>query len=105
MYCWDYEEFGYDGNFDWGEWIKEEDFVYSALDYMIPEKSNKNEYGDKAEKFFSFYTTVGTHGPYDNNSKCADQVEYKDFVKYGNAENLPVDQRKYTNWYTNWYNF
>lgn len=80
LYCWDYEEFGYDGGFDWGHWIKEEDFVYSALDYMIPTSSNKIEYGDYAEKFFTFYTTVSTHGPYDNNRYNADQVEYKDFV-------------------------
>ncbi len=101
VYCWDYEEFGYDGGYDWGEWIKEEDFVYSALDYMIPEKSNKNIYGEDAQKFFTFYTTVGTHGPYDNNSKCGDQVEYREFVKYGNTANLPEDQREYTEWYKN----
>ncbi|MFQ6723899.1 MAG: LTA synthase family protein [Clostridia bacterium] len=101
VYCWDYNEFGYDGGYDWGEWIKEEDFVWSAIDYMIPEKSNRNIYGDNAEKFFTFYTTVSTHGPYDNNSKCADQVEYKDYVKYGNTSNLPSDQRVKTNWYIN----
>lgn len=101
VYCWDYDEFGYDGGFDWGEWIKEEDFVYSALDYMIPKNSNKNIYGDDAQKFFTFYTTVSTHGPYDNNSKCGDQVEYKDFVKYGETVNLPIGEREYTDWYKN----
>ena len=101
VYCWDYDEFGYDGGFDWGEWIKEEDFVWSAIDYMIPKTSNKNEYGDNAEKFFTFYTTVSTHGPYDNNSKCADQVEYKDYVKYGDTKDLPQEQRVHTEWYSN----
>lgn len=101
VYCWDYDEFGYDGGFDWGEWIKEEDFVWSALDYMIPKTANKNEYGQDAEKFFTFYTTVSTHGPYDNNSKCADQVEYKDYVKYGNTKDLPQEQRVKTQWYSN----
>ena len=101
VYCWDYDEFGYDGGFDWGEWIKEEDFVWSALDYMIPENSNKNLYGDQAQKFFTFYTTVSSHGPYDNNSKCADQVEYKKFVKYGDTQDMPAGQRQHTNWYSN----
>ena len=101
IYCWDYDEFGYDGGFDWGEWIKEEDFVYSAMDYMIPKNANKNVYGEDAEKFFTFYTTVSTHGPYDNNSKCGDQVEYKDFVKYGDTQYLPESERVYTQWYRN----
>lgn len=101
VYCWDYDDFGYDGGFDWGEWIKEEDFVYSALDYMIPKNANKKEYGGDAQKFFTFYTTVSTHGPYDNNSKCADQVEYKDFVKYGATAQLQANERKHTQWYTN----
>lgn len=101
VYCWDYDDFGYDGGFKWGHWIKEEDFVYSALDYMIPEKSNKIKYGDEAQKFFTFYTTVSSHGPYDNNNDNADQVEYKEFVKYGDSANLPVDERVQTQWYTN----
>lgn len=101
VYCWDYDEFGYDGGFDWGEWIKEEDFVWSALNYMIPEKSNKKTYGDEAENFFTFYTTVSSHGPYDNSSKCADQVEYKNYVKYGDTQYMPEGQRKHTNWYKN----
>ena len=101
IYCWDYEEFGYDGGFDWGEWIKEEDFVYSALDYMIPTNANKNVYGDDAHKFFTFYTTVGTHGPYDNNSKCGDQVEYRNYVKYGDTQYLPDNEKVYTQWYSN----
>jgi phosphoglycerol transferase MdoB-like AlkP superfamily enzyme len=101
VYCWDYDDFGYDGGFDWGEWIKEEDFVYSALDYMIPKNANKKEYGGDAQKFFTFYTTVSTHGPYDNNSKCADQVEYNDFVKYGATAQLQANERKHTQWYTN----
>ncbi|MBQ7798410.1 MAG: LTA synthase family protein [Clostridia bacterium] len=101
FYCWDYDEFGYDGGFHWGEWIKEEDFVWSAIDYMIPKYANQNRYGDDAEKFFTFYTTVSTHGPYDNNSECADQVEYKNYVKYGDTQNLPKEQREYTDWYKN----
>ncbi len=101
VYCWDYDEFGYDGDYDWGEWIKESDFVYSALDYMIPTTSNKNIYGDQADKFFSFYTTVSTHGHYDDNKDCADQVEYKSYVKYGDTANLPAEQRVETQWYTN----
>jgi len=101
IYCWDYDEFGYDGGFDWSEWIKEEDFVYSAMDYMIPKKANKNIYGEDAQKFFTFYSTVSTHGPYDNNSKCGDQVEYKNYVKYGNTQHLPESQRVHTKWYQN----
>ncbi len=101
IYCWDYDEFGYDGDYEWGHWIKEEDFVYSAMDYMIPEKANKNLYGKDAQKFFTFYSTVSTHGPFDNNSHCGDQVEYKDYVKYGETQDLPKEQRVKTQWYTN----
>ncbi len=101
IYCWDYDEFGYDGGFDWGEWIKEEDFVHSALNYMIPEKSNKKVYGDEAEKFFTFYTTVSSHGPFDNNSKNGDQIEYRNYVKYGKTKDLPEAERVCTEWYAN----
>lgn len=101
VYCWDYPEFGYDGDYDWGAWIKEEDFVHAAMDYMIPEKSNKNKYGDDAEKFFTFYTTVSSHGPYDNNPNCGDQAEYREYVKYGETKDLPNDQKVKTQWYTN----
>lgn len=101
IYCWDYDEFGYDGGFDWGEWIKEEDFVWSAIDYMIPKTSNKMLYGDDARNFFTFYTTVSTHGPYDNNSKCADQIEYRNYVKYGDTQHLSSNEKQYTTWYQN----
>ena len=101
IYCWDYDEFGYDGGYDWGEWIKEEDFVYAAMDYMIPKTANRNLYGDDAEKFFTFYTTVSTHGSYDNNSKCGDQAQYRNYVKYGDTEKLSREQRVETNWYKN----
>ena len=101
IYCWDYEEFGYDGGFKWGNWIKEEDFVYSAMDYMIPEKANKSVYGEDAEKFFTFYTTVSSHGPYDNNSNNADQVEYKDYVMYGETCELEDEDKVKTEWYEN----
>lgn len=101
VYCWDYEEFGYDDDFDWGEWIKEEDFVWSALDYMIPQSSNANLYGEDAQNFFTFYTTVSSHGSYDTNSKCADQVQYRNYVKYGETEHLPAEQRELTQWYSN----
>ena len=101
IYCWDYEEFGYDGGYDWGHWIKEEDFVHSALNYMIPERANKLAYGENAQKFFTFYTTVSTHGPYENNSKNADQEEYREYVKYGDTASLPKEQQVYTQWYKN----
>ena len=68
---------------------------------MIPKKSNKNVYGDDAEKFFTFYTTVSSHGPYDNNSKCGDQVEYRDYVMYGDTQGLGKENRQLTNWYSN----
>lgn len=101
VYCWDYPEFGYDDDYDWGAWIKEEDFVYAAMDYMIPEKANRYRYGEDAEKFFTFYTTVSSHGPYDNNPDNGDQVEYREFVKYGNTKDLPEEQKVKTEWYSN----
>lgn len=101
IYCWDYDEFGFDGGYKWGNWVKEEDFVYAALDYMIPTTSNKAEYGENAQKFFTFYTTVSTHGPYDTSSNNADQEEYREYVKYGATKDLPIEQRQYTNWYKN----
>lgn len=101
IYCWDYDEFGFDGGFKWGNWIKEKDFVYSALDYMIPQSSNKAMYGEGAQKFFTFYTTVSTHGPYDTTSNNADQEEYREYVKYGDTKDKPEGEREYTNWYKN----
>jgi len=85
-----------DGNIKWGHWMKEADFVYSALDegYLIPENAT-------VKPFYSFYTTVSSHGPYVNNSDNADQVEYKDFVKYGDTAELDENLREETEWYKN----
>lgn len=100
VYCWDYDGFGYD-SCKWDEWVKEEDFVKSALDLMIPELSNKNMYGDDAKNFFTFYTTVSTHGHYNDNIKNADQAEYKDYVIYGDTVDLATNEREYSSWYQN----
>ena len=65
-----------DSDVKWGHWMKEEDFVRSAFDanQLIPESSKDGQ------KFYSFYTTVSSHGPYVNNEENGDQREYKDEV-------------------------
>lgn len=65
-----------DSDIKWGHWMKEEDFVRSALDagHLIPEDASEGQ------KFYSFYTTVSSHGPYINNEDNMDQQEYKDLV-------------------------
>ena len=85
-----------DGDIKWGHWMKEEDFVYSALDegYLIPENATE-------KPFYSFYTTVSSHGPYIDNSDNADQVAYKDFVMYGDTAELDEELRVETEWYKN----
>ena len=85
-----------DSDIKWGHWMKEEDFVYSALDegYLIPENANE-------KPFYSFYTTVSSHGPYTNNSDNADQKAYKDFVKYGSTADYDEELRVETEWYKN----
>ena len=85
-----------DGNIKWGHWMKEEDFVYSALDegYLIPENATE-------KPFYSFYTTVSSHGPYTDNENNADQVAYKEYVKYGDTAEFEEELRVETNWYKN----
>ena len=81
-----------DSSIKWGHWMKEEDFVRSALDagYLIPENASEGQ------KFYSFYTTVSTHGPYINNEDNEDQQEYKELVLssnwYKNASSAYTDE-------------
>lgn len=69
-----------DSDIKWGHWMAEEDFVRSAIDegYLIPENAHNGE------KFYSFYTTVSTHGSYDYNKDNVDQQRYRDVVKNSN---------------------
>lgn len=80
-----------DSDIKWGHWMKEEDFVRSALDagQLIPETASEGQ------KFYSFYTTVSSHGPYINNEDNIDQQEYKDEVL--NSEWYKNASTAYTN--------
>ncbi|MBQ8430950.1 MAG: sulfatase-like hydrolase/transferase [Clostridia bacterium] len=77
-----------DESIKWDHWMKEEDFVRSALDdgYLIPEDA------ENGQKFYSFYTTVSTHGPYVDNSNNEDQEEYKELVRNSNWYNNICDE-------------
>ena len=69
-----------DNKIDWNEWIREEDFVRSAIDdgHLIPYNAGNGE------KFYSFWTTVSSHGPYTTNKQNQDQKEYRDDVLNSN---------------------
>jgi len=83
-----------DSDVKWGHWMKEEDFVRSALDagHLIPETASEGQ------KFYTFYTTVSSHGPYINNNHNEDQEEYKDLVLgsewYKNASKAYTDEEE-----------
>ena len=51
-----------------GEWVKDSDFINANMDKFIP---------NTGEKFFSFYTTIGTHGSYDE-----EDIAYKEYYQY-----------------------
>lgn len=64
-----------------GEWVKDSDFVTANLGTIVPEND---------EKFFSFYTTIGTHGSYDKELDAYEEYydifddrfdEYKEYLK------------------------
>lgn len=56
-------------NLKFGDWRKEEDFVINNIDHIVPSNS---------EKFFTFYTTVGMHGDYENDVNNLAQQTYQD---------------------------
>lgn len=56
---------------NFGEWVKDSDFIKANIDKFIPLTENP---------FFSFYTTIGTHGSYDE-----EQVAYKEYYEYFDA--------------------
>lgn len=57
--------------FSFGEWRYEKTFVDEHLEQMVPEQD---------QPFYTFFTTVNTHGPLDDNNKVEDRVAYKDTV-------------------------
>ncbi len=57
--------------FSFGEWKYEKTFVDEHLELMVPEQD---------QPFFTFFTTVNTHGPLDDNDNVEDRVAYKDTV-------------------------
>ncbi|MDD4351102.1 MAG: sulfatase-like hydrolase/transferase [Clostridia bacterium] len=52
----------------------ESDYVNAMIDEIIPYTESNTQ------KFFSFYTTLSTHGPYDINTKNLDQTMYRQVV-------------------------
>ena len=56
-------------NLKFGDWRREEEFVINNIDHIIPSTT---------EKFFTFYTTVGMHGDYENDKNNLAQQTYQD---------------------------
>lgn len=56
------------------DFLPESDFVETMLDEIVPYTEAN------PQKFFSFYTTLSTHGPYDTNENNMDQTQYRPAV-------------------------
>lgn len=69
----------YSSSYTFGNWKKEADVLENAIDDFVPSAT---------EKFYTFYSTLSTHGPYTDNSKNAEQVAHRqqvlDSVWYAN---------------------
>lgn len=74
-----------------GDWILDSDYIENMVDLFIPD----------GKRFYSQYTTISTHGPYDyNNPRIADNLNYVEehFDEYLNYVNnytnlqMPTDE-------------
>ena len=74
-----------------GDWILDSNFIQNMSNLFIPD----------GERFFSFYTTISTHGPYDYaNSRIAENLqyvedhfdEYVDYVNNYTTLVMPTDE-------------
>lgn len=62
-------------DYDFFDWYSEEAYITAALDYFIPYDTES----DSNDPFFSFYTTLSSHGSYETNENNQDQ-QYVDIV-------------------------
>lgn len=60
-----YEDY-YQGESKWGKWETDSKFVKRAINDLIPSDT---------EKFYTFWTTLTTHGPYEENDYLEEQFE------------------------------
>ncbi len=79
---------------NFGEWVKDSDFIKANIDKFIPSTS---------QPFFNYYTTIGTHGSYDNEQDAYSEYyayfdnhieEYKEYLKTTNYI-LPENELDY----------
>ncbi|MBO4937036.1 MAG: sulfatase-like hydrolase/transferase [Clostridia bacterium] len=75
----EYEDYGF---FDWR---REVDFVNTHIDHIIPSTT---------DPFFTFYTTVGMHGNYNNSDTNLDQRENIERVRASAHYNYLVNKRQ-----------
>ena len=69
---------------NFGDWILDSAFIQNMSDLFVPDN----------QRFFSFYTTISTHGPYDyQNPRIADNLDY--------VEEHFDEYAEYVNNYTN----
>ncbi len=58
--------------YSWGEFSLDSETMERALQYIVP---------DNEEKFYSFFTTLSTHGPYNNNSSNYQKLIEKGYIE------------------------
>ena len=56
--------------YDWGDWVMDSEFMEKAIDYIVPSESI-----DNGTPFYSWWTTLSTHGPYGESEKTAKKLE------------------------------
>lgn len=92
---------------DFHIWDAEGDFAKNAIDYIVPKDAIESN-----TPFFTFYTTVSTHGPYERTNTKGDFDRYYYYVKYGADDcilnsygnyvlNKPESECTYTEFYQN----
>ena len=62
--------------YDWGDWIMDSEFMSKVIDYLIPE-----DVISQGKHFYSWWTTLSTHGPYGESSSTAKKLApYYDII-------------------------
>lgn len=57
--------------YDWGDFVLDSVSMEASLDYLVPRDS----------KFYSFFTTLSTHGPYDKSDKNVSLLQEKGYFE------------------------
>jgi len=77
--------------YDWGDFSIDSETMEASIDYLVPTDGSK---------FYSFFTTLSTHGPYNESSKNSKKLKargYFDKIDYAIENNLWVNPLKDTN--------